>query len=60
MQAANTRFAEVHQFIVADFTLHKRTLVKVVPAKRTLLHVFSVGTPCRFDDETVTVKYYSY
>ena len=60
MQGADTRFAEVHQFIITNFTLNKYTLVKVIPAKGTLFHVFSIGTPCRFDDETVTVEYYSY
>jgi hypothetical protein len=60
MEGANARFAEVHQLIIANFTLDEHTLVKVIPAKRTLFHVFSVGTPCRFDDETVTVEYYSY
>jgi len=60
MQGANTRFAEVHQFIIANFTLNKYMLIKVNPTKRTLFHVFSIGTPCRFDDETVTVEYYSY
>ncbi len=59
MQGANTRFAEVHQFIVANFTLNEYTLVKGIPAKRTLFHIFTIGTPCRFDDETVTVEYYS-
>ncbi len=60
MQGANTRFAKVHHFIIANFTLNKDALVKVIPAKRTLFHVFSIGTPCRFDDETVTIEYYPY
>ena len=59
MQSADARFAEIHQFIIANFAFDKCAFVKVVPAKRTLLNVFSIGTPIRFDDEAVTVEYYS-
>ena len=59
MQGTDARFAEVHQFIVADFTLHEHPFVKGVSAKGTLFHVFSAIAPCRLDDEAVAIEYYS-
>ena len=43
MEGSDTRFAEVHQFVIANFALNECTLVERIAAQRTLFHIFSAG-----------------